>query len=158
MAKTPSYIASLNALANAERGGQVLFERWAAKTKNADLRQVLETVAIREAEHSWAFEKRLDELGFPCKKAAPGKALGKLKRLMGSDASDEAKFEAFGIGVRRSGESGGDRLLALLADETIDPQTGALLGRFICEERDSGRILTRAYKALKRKKQRKKAA
>ena len=38
-----------------------------------------------------------------------------------------------------------DELLRVLADKSIDPQTGALLGRFIAEERDSGRILREAY-------------
>ena len=42
-----------------------------------------------------------------------------------------------------------DGLLKLLSDTTLDPQTGALLGRFICEERDTGRRLKACYQALK---------
>ena len=34
------------------------------------------------------------------------------------------------------------------SDESIDPQTGALLGRFIAEERDSGKRLRSAYQQL----------
>ena len=33
-------------------------------------------------------------------------------------------------------------------DTTIDPQTGALLGRFIAEERDSLRMFQACYQAL----------
>ena len=40
-------------------------------------------------------------------------------------------------------------MLKILADTTIDPQTGALLGRFIAEERDTGRRLKACYQALK---------
>jgi hypothetical protein len=34
-------------------------------------------------------------------------------------------------------------------DHSIDIQTGALLGRYICEERDSGRLLRSCYEQLK---------
>ena len=33
-------------------------------------------------------------------------------------------------------------------DKSIDIQTGALLGRYIAEERDSGRLLTSCYRQL----------
>ena len=133
MSKTPSYIQSLNNLANAELGGQQLFEKWAEKTNDRDLSEVLRFVSVREAEHSWAFRKRLDELGFSME-TKPNPALNKLKRLLGSKVSDQKKFNAFGIGLDSKANDTPDRLLDLLADTSIDPQTGALLGRFICEE------------------------
>ena len=155
MQKIPSYVQSLNNLANAELGGQQLFEKWAEKTSNVKLRDVLRFVAVREAEHSWAFRKRLEELGF-CMETRTNPAVKKLKRLMASRATDEEKFQAFGIGVKSKSPDGPDGLLRLLADTSIDPQTGSLLGRFICEERDSGRRLVKAYRALKREQNRKK--
>jgi len=153
MAKKPSYVDSLNAIANGERGGFDLFDKWANKTQDADLEPVLRTIAVREAEHSWAFEKRLSELGHPLEPTKPNGQLTKLKRLMNSNASDTEKFNAFGIGVARSqsADDQPDRLLSLLADSSIDPQTGALLGRFICEERDSGRLLTKAFRKAQRR-------
>ena len=150
MARIPSYVLSLKNIANAELGGQQLFEKWAEKTNDRKLSEVLRFVSVREAEHSWAFRKRLDELGFSME-TKPNPALNKLKRLVGSKVSDLKKFNAFGIGLDSKANARPDRLLDLLADASIDPQTGALLGRFICEERDSGRRLVKAYRALKKK-------
>ena len=152
MAKQPSFVASLNYVANAERRGQELFEKWAAATDDEALRGVLSTVAVREAEHSWAFEKRLDELGFPVKKTDADSRFVKLRRLMGSSKTTDAeKFAAFGVDGTAPKADGEDQLLTLLADRTIDPRTGELIGRFICEERDSGRLLQNAYRAMNRR-------
>jgi rubrerythrin len=142
MAKKPSYIGMLNAISNAERGGYELLSAWADHTENAEVGRLLKVVAIREAEHAWAFEKRLCELGYTLiEKKDPG--LKKRLKLVRSELSDAEKFEKLEIGrVESNGE--GDRLLQLLADKSIDPQTGALLGRFIAEERDSIRLLDRA--------------
>ena len=152
MAKQPTFVSSLNYVANAERRGQELFEKWAAATEDDQLKGVLSTVAVREAEHSWAFEKRLDELGFPVQKTKADSRFTKLRRLMGSSQSaDEEKFAAFGITATAPKDEGPDQLLELLADRSIDPQTGELIGRFICEERDSGRLLRNAYRAMNRR-------
>ena len=154
MAKKPSYIGLMNAIANSERQGHDLFRDWCHATRDEDLKPVLHMVAIREMEHSWAFEKRLNELGFdlqPSKNAA----LSKLTKLLKSKADDVEKFAAFGIGTapaRDKAPAPADGLLQILSDQTIDPQTGALMGRFICEERDTGRELNKAYKALMRRR------
>lgn len=157
MATKPSYVGTLNAIANGERGGYELFRAWSASTSDAELQKTLDMVAIREMEHSWAFEKRLSELGFdvlpPTEK---NKAGAKLLKMMKSKASDTEKFAAFGIGTTPTGnaadtEPATDGLLQILADKTIDPQTGGLIGRFICEERDSGRALLKAWKAFQRR-------
>jgi 5-bromo-4-chloroindolyl phosphate hydrolysis protein len=107
----------------------------------------LQTVAIREAEHAWAFEKRLCELGFGLKeKEFPD--LKKTLKVAKSDAGDIEKFEHLGYGKKSKSEQT-EGLTKLLEDTTIDPQTGALLGRFICEERDTVRRLNECYQFLK---------
>ena len=152
MSRKRSYIGTLNAIANGERVGYELFAAWSMATTDDKLRPVLDRVAIREMEHSWAFEKRLSELGFSLQ-PSKDKSAGKLVKLMKSKVSDEEKFAAVGIGVPhdKSAPQPEDRLLKVLADASIDPQTGALLGRFICEERESGRDLNKAWRALRKR-------
>lgn len=153
MATKPSYIGLLNAIANGERGGHQLFSSWSGATKNKKLKATLDMVAIREMEHSWAFEKRLCELGYSVRPTV-NKTLAKQVKLLKSNASDKEKFASFGIGGKRQKKKADvtDNLLKILADKTIDAQTGELMGRFICEERDTGRQLTKAYKATQQKK------
>jgi hypothetical protein len=147
MAK-PSYIGVLNAIANAEAIGAKIFKKWAEVTTCDAIRPTLQMVAIREAEHSLAFEKRLCELGFGLvAKEFPD--LEKSVKVAKSEASDIEKFERLGFGSNARGDGAEDDLLKLLADKNIDPQTGALLGRYICEERDSGRQLRACYQTLK---------
>ena len=152
MAKKPSYVGLLNAIANGERGGHQLFKAWSDSTRDKALKPTLDMIAIREMEHSWAFEKRLNELGFDLRPNT-NKAVNKQVKLLNSKASDTEKFASFGVGVRNTdkGENE-DGLLKLLADKTIDPQTGALMGRFISEERDTGRQLSKAYRAMQSRK------
>ena len=178
MAKKPSYLGMLNAIANGERGGHELFKAWSGATKDKALRATLKTISLRELEHSVAFEKRISELGFELRApsdVAASKVLAKQIRLLDSSASDMKKFATFGIGIKTRDLSESkkvktknvkgkkaekkaqrgvaetnavDPLLQVLADPTIDPQTGALMGRFICEERDTGRMLRAAYKKV----------
>jgi len=159
MTKKPSYIGLLNTIANAERGGYELFKAWSDSTKDKTLKPTLDMVAVREMEHSWAFEKRLTELGFALQQKT-GKDLSKQVRFFRSAASDSDKFAALGVGAKsvddvNSNET--DGLLQILADKTIDPQTGALMGRFISEERDTGRQLVKAHKAMLRRNNPKRA-
>ena len=96
MAK-PSYIGVLNAIANAEAVGAKIFRKWAQVTTCDAIRPTLQMVAIREAEHSLAFEKRLCELGFGLvPKDFPD--LQKSLKCAKSDASDLEKFEQLGFG------------------------------------------------------------
>ena len=157
MAKKPSYIGLLNAIANGERGGYALFNAWSTSTSDQSLRPTLNMIAVREMEHSWAFEKRLTELGFSLRPTT-SKALNKQVRLLNSKASDEDKFASFGIGTTATTpRDTGDALLQILADKSIDPQTGELMGRFISEERDTGRQLAKAFRAMKSRNQKKRA-
>lgn len=154
MAKKPSYIGLMNAIANGERQGHDLFRDWCKATQDAELKPVLHMIAIREMEHSWAFEKRLNELGYDLQ-PSKNPALSKLTKLLKSKTDDMKKFAAFGIGTTPAKDKApapSDGLLQILSDQTIDPQTGALMGRFICEERDTGRELNKAYKALMRRR------
>jgi rubrerythrin len=145
MSDTPSYVKVLNAIAVGERRGQMLFDAWANATHDAELRRTLATVAIREGEHAAAFTKRLCELGYEVRDKAAGDFPARLAKLR-SNAPDVDKFESvFGYGRERPDAGLG----SIFDDTTIDPATGALLGRFIAEERDTRRRLETAYARLK---------
>ncbi len=144
MADKPSYIGLLNAIANGERVGHKIFSKWAKRTQCDAIRGTLQMVAIREAEHAWAFEKRLCELGFGLKPKSFADLKKRLK-IAKSDASDIKKLERLGYGDKRNGA---DELARLFDDTTIDPQTAALLGRFVCEERDTARQLRACFQML----------
>jgi rubrerythrin len=157
MAKKPSYIGLLNAIANGERGGHELFNAWSTTTTDKALQPTLNMIAVREMEHSWAFEKRLTELGFSLRPKT-NKALNKQVKLLKSKISDDEKFASFGFGATPGNpRETEDALLQILADKSIDPQTGELMGRFISEERDTGRQLTKAYRAMQARKKKKRA-
>lgn len=141
----PSYLGLLNAISVAEARGHALLCAWAQVTPSDEVRQTLEFVAVREWEHAAAFAKRIRELGFNVREREDAGFAKRLKKA-GSRASDRKKFEkVLGYG---GDASGGDVFSGFFDDETIDPQTGALLGRFIAEERDSGRRLRACYESL----------
>ena len=146
MSDKPSYLGLLNAIAVGEGLAHEYLRAWVEVTEDTDVRQALTTVAIREGEHALAFEKRLCELGFSLRKPADNERGEKLLALVQSDKSDLEKFEALGLGKARGDAQ--DPFGKMLADESIDPQTGALLGRYIAEERDSGRVLRACYEQL----------
>ena len=141
----PNYLGLLNAIAVGEERGDVLLRTWADATEDDDVREVLTFVAAREREHAAAFALRIAELGY---RVRPNEDPGYAKRLKkaGGKASDRKKFEKV-LGYGRSGDAG-TPFARFFDDETIDPQTGALLGRFIAEERDSGRRLRACYDVL----------
>ena len=144
-AQKPSYLGLLNAIALAEGRAHQYLSCWAAKTPDADVKQVIATVAIREGEHSHAFTKRLCELGFAVQDR-PDPTFEKNMAIANADCSDLEKFEALGYG--RGGEMRRDPFKGIFDDESIDVQTGELLGRYIAEERDSGRMLRGCYNVL----------
>lgn len=143
MSDEPSYLSTLNAIANGERRGFQFLDAWSRKTRDPQLATLLRQVAIREAEHAATFEKRISELGREMIETADD-GFEDTMAIATSDLPDSKKFEQLGVGLGVDDEDG-DHLLQLLADKTIDPTTGALLGRFIAEERDSDRILNAAY-------------
>jgi rubrerythrin len=140
----PSYLGLLNAIAVAEAEAEVFLHCWADATPRDDVRQVLRTVALREGEHAKAFEKRVCELGFELRPGVPDQDRAAV--AASTTLTDREKFEKLGLG----GEAGDgpDVFAGMFADTTIDIQTGALLGRYIAEERDSGRMFRACYQAL----------
>ena len=141
MADKPSYLGLLNAIAVGECRGHALLECWSETTQDTVLKQTLKVVAIRENEHAAAFEKRLCELGYSVRQK-PSEDFDRRMKVVASDVSDRQKFEdVLGYGK----ESRDDPLSEIFKDKTIDVATGELLGRFIAEERDSGRRLKDAY-------------
>jgi len=146
MGDKPSYLGLLNAVAVAELGGETLFTRWAATTKSDEVRAVLETVALREAEHARSFAKRIDELGFSVRPKEDPKLAGRVATATSKKLSDREKFERLGFGRNRG--DGPDIFTRFFDDQTIDIQTGELLGRYVSEERDTGRRLDACYAAL----------
>ena len=108
--------------------------------------EVLNLVAIREQEHAAAFTKRICELEYHVRQKSSERFVEHLE-LAESNAGDRKKFEVI-LGYGADSEPEDDQFGKLFDDESIDPQTGALLGRFVSEERDSGRRLKAAYEQL----------
>jgi hypothetical protein len=149
MSEKPSYLGLLNALSLAESAAHCYLNEWIAVTEHDGVRATLQTVTAREGEHGLAFAKRINELGFNLiPKDDPGQ--GKRMKIAASTTmSDLEKFEAFGLG--KGGDNDADHpdvFAKFFYDHTIDIQTGELLGRYICEERDSGRRLRACYEQL----------
>jgi hypothetical protein len=147
MPDKPSYLGLLNAVALAEASACEYLNAWIAVTPSAEVGAVLRTVAAREGEHGMAFAKRIDELGFQVRpKEDPGHA--KRLKTARSGKSDLEKMEALGLDKLDTGDQP-DIFDKFFADHSIDIQTGALLGRYIAEERDSARLLRSCYLQLK---------
>ena len=144
----PTYLPLLNSIAVNEAKGEKLLSTWARATKDAQLKSVLEFVAIREGEHAMAFTKRMCELGYEVDEDSAYQVFKDFDGLLAcaaSDASDADKVAM--LGGDTSGE-GKDPFRGFFNDTSIDPQTGALLGRYIAEERDSGRLLRTQYERV----------
>ena len=147
MSQKPTYLGLLNAIAVGEARGYALLSAWKNATGDASLAEVLNVVAIREQEHSAAFTKRLCELGFQVREKPSDRFEENLK-LAASDAPDVEKFQHI-LGYQPDdSEPKDDPLADLFSDRSIDPQTGALLGRFVAEERDSERRLRGALASI----------
>ena len=145
----PSYVPLLNTIAVNEKKGEVFLSAWADATSNEELAATLRFVAIREGEHAWAFTKRLCELGYATDEDSAYKVFDDFDGLMDcvcSEASDAEKIAM--VTSTLGGNNDVDPFARLFNDTSIDPETGALLGRYIAEERDSGRRLQAAYDAV----------
>jgi len=93
------------------------------------------------------FTKRLDELGYSVL-PRPDPKHAKRVRLAKSSKSDLEKLEAFGFDRDPSMPDIFDRMFN---NHDIDITTGALLGRYIAEERDTLRLLNGVYRKLRRR-------
>jgi rubrerythrin len=146
MSDKPSYLGTLNRIALAEAGGERFLSAWAEVCKRDDVRAVIETIALREGEHAKAFAKRMCELGYGLRKHEDPRFAERMEIASSTALSDRQKFEKLGL----VGLDGAKEILGRMFDDTtIDPQTGALLGRFIAEERDSLRMFQACYEALR---------
>lgn len=146
MGDKPSYLGLLNAIANGEAEAEQYLEAWIAVTPRDDVRAVLHTIARREGEHAKAFAKRLSELGYAVIDRPDPAASKRMKVASSTKLTDLEKFEKLGLG--RGTPEGPDVFAGMFSDTTIDIQTGALLGRYIAEERDTGRLFATCYAAL----------
>jgi hypothetical protein len=142
----PTYLGLLNAVSLAESRAYCYLTEWAKVTKDPGVRQVILKVAAREGEHGLSFAKRINELGYELK-TNPDDGTDKALDIVRSDCSDLEKMEALGLGQLDTGDDP-DVFDGFFKDHTIDIETGALLGRYIAEERDSGRLLRQCYEQL----------
>jgi hypothetical protein len=148
MSDKPSYLGLLNAIALGERRGAAVLTAWRDATEDRELAEVLNLVAIREQEHAAAFTKRLCELGFGVKESPSSEFDDALATATSPAVDDAEKFRrVLGYGTPEEAERP-DPLARIFDDHSIDPATGALLGRFIAEERDSERRLRAAWQSL----------
>lgn len=144
MAK-PTYLGLLNALAVGETAAEHYLLAWAETTKDKRLAKTLRFVAMREGEHGKAFAKRMLELGFDVRWPEDSARSDTAMKTAMSAKTDVAKFRAFKL-HKAPGKT--DFFDGIFMDKTIDPITGGLLGRYIAEERDSGRRLASEYDRL----------
>jgi rubrerythrin len=146
MSEKPSYLGLLNAIAVAEAEAECYLDAWASVTPREDVRRTLQTIALREGEHGKAFAKRICELGFSVVPKEDPKAAERMSVACSAEMSDREKFECLGLG--QAPRDGDDIFAGMFRDQNIDIQTGQLLGRYIAEERDSGRLFRECYSAL----------
>jgi hypothetical protein len=151
MAEKPSYLGLLNGISIAEGRAADYLEAWCACATDPDLQATLRTVSLREREHSLAFAKRINELGFEVKPNENIPEFSEQMDIVTSDCSDYEKAEALGLFKTRAQTDEPDIFSGFFNDATIDIQTGALLGRYICEERDTGRMIAACSAKLKAK-------
>jgi rubrerythrin len=146
MGDKPSYLGLLNAVAVAESRAHEYLTAWAGVTRSDEVRTVLLKIAAREGEHGMSFARRINELGYEvrCNDDGNDKALA----LVTSDCSDLEKMEALKLHRLDRGDKP-DIFDDFFKDHSIDIDTGALLGRYIAEERDSARVLRHCYELLK---------
>ena len=147
MSEKPSYLGLLNAISVAEAQAGCYLSEWAKVTPSDDVRAVITTIALRESEHGMAFAKRIDELGFVVQDRPDPKQAERMIIAGSKSLTDREKFEALGLGTRPvNGTS--DVFDGFFENKDLDPVTGGLLGRYVAEERDSGRKFADCYAIL----------
>ena len=147
MTTEPTYLPLLQRIASAEGNAEQYLAAWAGATPRDDVRRVIATVALREGEHSKAFQKRICELGHHVSIEEAPVTAGRVAIGGAGDLTDREKFEKLGLGSPED-RSTPDRWVCYFDDQSIDIATGELLGRFIAEERDSVRLLADCYSVL----------
>ena len=147
MSDKPSYLGLLNAVSLAESRAHEYLEAWIAVTPNEDVKCVLATVSAREGEHGKSFAKRINELGYSLLCRDDPDHAKKLALAGSTSRTDLEKMEKLGFDKLDTGDRP-DIFDNFFKDHSIDIRTGELLGRYIAEERDSGRLLRCCYLAL----------
>lgn len=144
----PSYLYTLNQIAMTELRAHEFYLAWARATSNPNVEQVMRIVAIRELEHASAFQSRIHELGFlPIDGPHEfGPQCDEWLALFQSEAPDIEKFRGFGFTT--ADELPRDNFHEFFLDTTLDAKTGALLGRYIAEERESATMFLHVYAKL----------
>jgi len=148
MSEKPSYLGLLNAIAVGESQAHCYLTAWIETTADPDVCAVLSTVAAREGEHGMSFSKRINELGYSVRTNDDDEDFQKRLAIASSDRTDLEKMEKLGLGRLDTGDKP-DIFDKVFTDHSIDIRTGELLGRYIAEERDSGRLLKCCYEELK---------
>jgi rubrerythrin len=152
MSDKPSYLGLLNAVSLAETAAYEYLTAWAAVTPHDGVKATLLAVAAREGEHGMSFAKRINELGYNLRPGADDpKRAERMAIACSTEISDFDKMHALGVAriAEDAGKSGPDVFDQFFSDHSIDIQTGEMLGRYIAEERDSGRRLRACYLAVK---------
>ena len=116
-------------------------------TADPEVEKTLRLVANRETEHALAFEKRIIELGYSLRRPDSASPNPLMDVVTDPDISDKQKFEKSGLNKEPDPDKP-DIFDNMMSAKDIDPITGALIGRYIAEERDSGRAFRRCYAAL----------
>jgi hypothetical protein len=147
MSAKPSYLGLLNAISVAETDAGCYLSEWAKVTPSDDVRAVINTIALRESEHGMAFAKRIDELGYTVQPRPDPKNAERMAIAGSSALSDKEKFEALGLGKAPTNGTP-DIFDNFFENKDLDPVTGGLLGRYVAEERDSGRKFAACYAIL----------
>ncbi len=147
MSTEPTYLPLLRQIANAECNAEVYLSAWAETTPRADVRQIITTIALREGEHSKAFQKRICELGHDVSMVCTERTNELVAIARDTSLTDLDKFQRMGLGAPPD-LTKPDRWATYFDDQNIDINTGELLGRFVSEERDSVRLLADCLCAL----------
>ena len=144
----PSYLFTLNQIAMTELRAYEFYLAWAQATSNPDVDKVMRIVAIRELEHASAFQSHIYDMGFlPIDGPHEfGPQCDEWLALFRSDASDLDKFRGFGFSA--ADKLPRDIFHEFFLDTTLDAKTGALLGRYIAEERESATMFLHVYAKL----------
>jgi hypothetical protein len=146
MSEKPSYVGLLNLISVGESNAECYLDAWANVTPHPGVRQVISTVALREGEHGKAFAKRLCELGYTVEPTDNPQTAEKMAIAASTTLTDKEKFEQLNLCTENAAAN--EFFSNVFKDTEIDIQTGGLLGRYIAEERDSGRMLRGCYAEL----------
>lgn len=144
----PSYLGLLNAIALGESRAHDYLNAWIGVTRNPDVKAVLSTVTAREGEHGKSFAKRINELGYSVLDRDDPDHAKRMAIAASTTRSDLEKMEKLGFDRLDTGDRP-DIFDGFFQDHSIDIRTGELLGRYIAEERDTGRLLRCCYLQLK---------